>query len=116
MRTRQEEKIEFVREQDGVHERQLKVALSELFVQCPRIERGYLVVVRYGPASQADVALALVAGASHRQVLVEAVQTVFASQFRIGQHLDIIFPSLEQESAIALCCRPFFDRRATLLP
>ena len=49
-------KVEFVGEQDGPPERELKLRLVMLFENEPSVRRAYLARVRYENASTTDVA------------------------------------------------------------
>jgi hypothetical protein len=105
---RQEAVINFVEEQDGPSERELTSALCRLFAKGSSTRRAYLVKVRYGDVGRVDVALALIATPESTGELVAAVHDVFHSLFRVGQHLDILFPSERQEVELSSVCRPFF--------
>jgi hypothetical protein len=98
--------IRFLREQDGVPERALKLRLSALFRRDARIARAYL--VRTDPKQgTGPVVLGLQASSADEQLLLE-IGTVFASVFGDDEHLDILFLSSEQEVRCAFVCPAFF--------
>ncbi len=105
---RKEERIQFVTEQDGMAERQLKSALCKLFAAIRAVERAYLVRVRYGTRISAEVALALIAAPGREKELVVAIHKVFLPLFGVDQYLDVLFLSAVQETDVVKVCRPFF--------
>jgi hypothetical protein len=108
IKERRELIIHFLGEQDGEAERELKLAFCRLFAPGNAVQRAYLVQVRYGNEDFMNVVLALIAARESKDDLLAAVQGTFHSMFGIGQHLDILFPSMEQEGEICRVCRPFF--------
>jgi hypothetical protein len=100
--------IQFLGEQDGEPERQLKSALVRQFKTAGNVYRAYLVRVRYG-GTTSSVALAIAASGEGQKRIVESVRRVFSAQFTTGQHLDVMFPSSADEAALSTVCRPFFN-------
>jgi len=101
-------KLQFVGEQDGVPERELKAKLSELFRRCCSVRRAYLAQVSYGEGIT-EVALCLRADFDSRGDTVERVAGIFSDIFGSHEHLDILFLNQEQEAALSDCCRTFFS-------
>lgn len=105
-------KVNFLSEQDGTPERELKTRLSRAFEATPGIWRGYLAQIDYGDPSQQNVALCLIAAPGLEKDIVEQVGSVFRSLFNEEEHLDILFPSPQQEAELSLVCRPFYVTKA----
>lgn len=105
--------VRFHCEHDGIPERQLKSELGKLFESRPAVKKAYLAVISYQDGPERGVALC-VSGTTlqDRQALVGQIGVVFARLFDIRQHLDIVFPTTEQEAELDSVCRPFFERGA----
>lgn len=97
--------VEFVHEQDGPIEQQLKQSL-EKDLRSAGVQRAYLVRVSYGNRGSYEVALCLVA--REDPAIVTRLGEVFAGLSGKGMHLDIMFISAEQEARLATVCSPFF--------
>jgi|GEM_PF-6903992 len=97
--------VDFVHEQDGPVEQQFKQSLRN-DLRSGGVRRAYLVRVNYGKADSYEVALCLMA--REDPALATRVGVVFAQLFGRDTHLDIMFPSPEQETHLAAVCRPFF--------
>ena len=113
--------VQFVSEQDGPPERELKDRLAET-LRPMGIRKAYLAVVSYderkGPQNAAGdgnalattVALCLSLGdaAAEKHDIVQRASHDFASMFGPTQHMDIIFLTDQQELALSKVCRPFY--------
>jgi hypothetical protein len=102
-----EQLVEFVGEQDGLAEQQLKAALAAEFATRPQVHRAYLTQVRYAPDGPHDVALCI-RGVEDRTV-VDAAEACFASIFASNVHLDIMFLTDAQEQDVQRVCKSFFS-------
>jgi SseB protein C-terminal domain len=103
-------KVNFLREQDGPPERELKARLSEMFSAGQGIVKAYLVRVSYGDSPFESVALCLHSTAGPSLAVIENVGKIFGSLFGSREHLDTLFVSDAQENELAQRCRPFFSR------
>lgn len=103
-------RVNFLREQDGLSERELKDHLSPIIRADQNLLRAYLARVTYGDSPAASVALCLRSTAGPSLSVVENIEKVFGSMFGSHAHLDIIFISENQESELIRCCRSFFRR------
>lgn len=99
--------IQFLVEQDGPPERLLKERLAAIFTFYPKLERAYLVQVQY--SDEGGVALCLRCTDGQKQEIAEEIGEAFGSIFGIHEHLDILFVSENQESALRRVCRPFYS-------
>jgi hypothetical protein len=100
----------FVGEQDGPPERLLKGKLSALLDGHGNVLRAYLARAQYGNSKNILACLCLGVTGGADEPLVEAGHSLFAQHFNRAVHLDIVFPSLEQEEQLALVCKPFYER------
>jgi hypothetical protein len=98
--------LRFVREQDGKPERLLKSQLVRLFKQNSHIQRAYLVQICSGDVL--GVALCLKSKCGPDQNLVREIGALFAGIFVRQEHLDILFLTEVQESALTPVCAPFY--------
>ena len=102
--------IEFVCEQDGPPERELKSTLIPELSRFGGVRSAYLVRVSYCGGGPDSVALALVA--PEDPGLVERLGAVFSSQFGSGEHLDMLFLEPERESEVQTVATPFYSAAA----
>jgi hypothetical protein len=100
--------IQFVGEQDGGPERQLKEALAAHFGSGKIVKVAYLARAQYEVQGPVNVVLCVRANPSPCPELVTSISRTFASMFGTQEHLDIIFLSNEQESDVRRVCRPFY--------
>jgi hypothetical protein len=105
--------IEFLGEQDGVAERQLKDALVALLRRDPTVDRAYLARVRYNGKANGVVLGLLTDGDDESEALVKQVGAAFASIFNAKAHLDIIFLTDAQDADIRKVCAAFYQRQHT---
>jgi hypothetical protein len=102
MEQHRETDVTFLKEQDGLPERQLKRALVQVF-GTHDVERAYLVRALVG--KNEGVVLGLVA--TEDAQLVADVAAVFHALFGTESHLNVLFLSVAQQAEIASACRPF---------
>ena len=102
---RSEAEIQFVGEQDGPSERDLKQALVSVFEK-HRVQRAYLARVRAGTGGGVSVTLCLAAARGRK--IVHEVAGVFHQRFGSHEHLDILFLSGPQEFRVAGVCQAFY--------
>jgi SseB protein C-terminal domain len=104
--------INFVAEQDGQPERNLKTKLVALFGQLQLVRIAYLACVQYENAGPLEVALCVRGQPGQNRMFAARVGEVFASIFGSHEHLDIIWITPEQETALTRVCRPFYKFEA----
>lgn len=103
--------VRFLGEQDGQPERLLKGRLTESFKQRGEVQRAYLAQVISG--DQAGVVLCVRVRQGADPNLVQEVGSIFASIFATQAHLDILFLSESQETALRNVCTPFYQVTAS---
>ena len=109
---RTEARVEFLGEQDGPVEQQLKTALSREFAQAPQVLKAYLAKIGFQPAAQTSVALCLNAPGADQSAIVKRVSALFAQLFAKAVHMDILFLSNGQEADLQRVCSAFYSKSA----
>lgn len=96
----------FLGPQDGPSEQLLKDRLSEFFQRDRSVHAAYLARVDVG--GQTTVVLCLKTQFGPDRGLAEKIGAIFRTIFNAQTHLDIMFPTPEQETALTKVCQPFF--------
>jgi hypothetical protein len=104
---RREGRIEFLGEQDGPAERELKTLLRVECRRFPSIQRAYLARMGFTPDAPISVGLCIAPSSAEDPAIVEAVQRAFSSLFASDAHLDIVFVDAEQERDLQRVCQSF---------
>jgi hypothetical protein len=100
--------VNFILEQDGVPERELKAKLVTFFNSAAWVKVAYLAQVTYQDAGPSHVALCVRGQPGQNRIFAERVGTLFASIFGSHEHMDVLWITPEQEIALARVCRPFY--------
>ena len=104
------DRVRFLDEQDGPHERILKDRLAEAFRSEPEIQRAYLARSDHGDGSGLHVVLGLRADGIDHKRLAEHVAVIFHALFPASEHLDLVFVDAAQEARLRKVCKPFFEQ------
>ncbi len=108
---RVEPRVEFLGEQDGPPERELKAQVISILERFPSVRRAYLARVGYQPDGQTAVAICMYS--DHPNVAVaRAIGDAFRALFAKESFVDMFFMSAEQDVDAARVCRPFYSRAA----
>ncbi len=113
--------VQFVGEQDGPPERELKDRLATS-LRPMGVRKAYLAVVSYaerkgpqnasgdgaGPELNVALCVSLNDGAAEKGEIVQRASHDFAAMFGPTQHMDIIFLTDQQEAALSKVCHPFY--------
>ena len=102
------EDIEFIGEQDGPAESQLKAQLAHLFARHAGVAEAYL--ARATIDGQTSVALALRADGLDESALATQVGAVFATIFNARAHLDVLFLDAARHAQVRHVCPAFYQR------
>jgi hypothetical protein len=102
------DRVRFLDEQDGPHERILKDRLAEAFRGEPEIKRAYLARADHGSSIHAVLGLRA-DGIDHKR-LADRVASIFGSLFHAREHLDVVFVNAAHEARLRKACKPFFER------
>jgi len=109
-RVRRERRIEFLGEQSGKPEDELKALLRNVFRRHHRVTRAYLAVVGFAPTAQRAVALCIAPAGAESRALVDGIELEFARLFAGDADLDIIFVDQQQEEDLMRVCQPFYPK------
>jgi hypothetical protein len=101
------EKVTFLREQQGLPESQLIARLKREVFPNAGIDRAYLVQVAY-PHGGRGVALCLSGVEDRKEEIATGIAGIFHEMFNDHMHLDIIFLEPAQEAEVNRVCRTFF--------
>jgi hypothetical protein len=104
------EGVDFISEQDGLPERELKHKLSEMFKMIEGISRAYLCQIVYRNTNEHAVALCAVGSPENQERFVEQITSIFSGLFHVSQFLDIIVLNEQGEEKITQVCKPFYCR------
>jgi len=110
--SRIEPRVEFLGEQDGPSERDLKAVLSAEFRETPAVRRAYLAQLGFQPGAPRAVALCIRASGGQPDEIARRASKHFAGMFVRDVALDIIFVSHEQEADLQRVCTPFYPPAA----
>lgn len=102
------QEIQFVCEQDGIPEKELKTQLTKIFIKDRGIQRAYLVRISYKCSDEYLVALCLSISSGLERPRVKKVSRCFSSIFGDDQHLEILFLTPELQSQVDKVCVPFY--------
>ena len=106
---RNERRVEFLGEQDGEIERELKSRLISAFTLFPTVRRAYLARVGFQPDASPTVALCLAVDQRDPAIL-EAARRVFASLFAADAFPEMLFLPPDQEADVKRVCSAFYER------
>jgi SseB protein C-terminal domain len=102
------DRVRFLDEQDGPHERILKDRLVEAFRGEPQVKRAYLARADHGRSIHAVLGLRA-DGIDHKR-LADRVASIFAALFHAREHLDLLFVDAAHEARLRKACAPFYAR------
>jgi hypothetical protein len=104
------DRVQFIAEQDGAPERDLKKSFVTLFEHHASIQKAYLVRVTYDEAPETVVALCVLATAPKEMELMDTIRKAFVQLFRRGEHLDMMFVPASDVPRLERVCSPFYTR------
>jgi hypothetical protein len=104
------QRIDFIGEQSGTVEDELKARLREIFDATPSVRSAYLARLSYGEPTGYSVGLCIRCSTGVDQKLQQQLGEVFAKTFRSNQYLDILFIREDQELVLKNVCKAFFER------
>lgn len=103
-------KPQFVGEQDGPVELELKARLISVFGRRRSVQAAYLARVLLPGQAEIAVALCLRAEPGNEQLLVGEVGGIFSGLFSPREQLDILFLNEDLESDLRTRCLPFYSQ------
>ena len=103
--------VDFVGQQAGPAEDELKTAFRQVLAAMPTVQSAYLARIFRGNAPEASVALCLRSSIGVDDKVEERLGAIFQSRFRRDQRLDFLFLLEEEETRLREVCAPFYERR-----
>ena len=103
-----EDRVEFLGEQDGLGERELKVELTKWLSGDHRVRRAYLAKVGFQPGAAPSVALCVLS-TNPDPALIKGAAAIFGRLFATGNHLDVLFITQAQDEDVRRVCLPFYE-------
>jgi hypothetical protein len=103
-------KINFIVEQDGPSEQELKNLLYIYFIENSTISKVFLVRVSYDDSPEEHVALCIREDKGNREEIFKEVGRLFNDLFGSHEHLDVLFVSSDQEKDLLKISSPFYQR------
>jgi hypothetical protein len=92
------QRIDFIGEQAGPVEDDLKIRIRGVFTATPTVQRAYLARLAYGEPSGFSVGLCIRSAGGIDQQLQKQLAQVFAEVPCANEHLDILFLRGDQEA------------------
>ena len=102
--------IQFLSEQDGAVEKQLKLQIVPILHGSNIVTRAYLARVLYGSSQSIHVALCLKVYRDVDDALLCALSQVFTRMFKPSEHFDMLVIDDDQEASVSKVCHAFFNR------
>jgi SseB protein C-terminal domain len=99
---------EFLSEQRGPLEDQLKERLCSMFARVGGVASAYLITVAYEGGFDRGVVLGVATDEKTMNLLVPQIGDVFKSLFSADECLDIVLLNKDSESRAAAVCSPFY--------
>ncbi len=103
-------RIEFVGEQVGPYEDQLKATVRRVFACEPAIRSAYLARLSYGDPAGYSVGLGIRSTSGLDHSLQKRLGEIFSDLFSRDQYLDILFIRGDQEEQSKKVCAPFYQQ------
>lgn len=110
------EPIDFVGQQVGPVEDDLKSAFRQVLGTTPTAQSAYLARIYRGKAPQASVAVCVRSTTGMDLKLEERLLEIFRARFRGDQRLDILFVLEGEEARLREVCPPFYEKVPTVIP
>jgi hypothetical protein len=106
------EPVDFVGQQAGPAEDELKSAFLQVLAETPTVQSAYLARVYRGKAPKHSVALCIRSSIGMDDKVEDRLSAIFRLRFRRDQCLDFLFLLEEEERKLREVCPPFYERHA----
>jgi hypothetical protein len=103
------EPVDFVGQQSGPAEDELKRAFLQVIAETPTVQSAYLARVYRG--SMPSVAVCIRSSIGMDDKVEDRLNEIFKSRFRQDQRLDFLFLLEDEESRLRQVCPPFYEKR-----
>jgi SseB protein C-terminal domain len=105
------ETVDFVGEQAGPVEEELKASFREVLNSNPTVLSAYLARVYQGKSPQQSVAVCIRSSIGEDVKLEQRLAEIFRARFRGDQRLDFLFVLEDQEARLREVCPAFYEKR-----
>lgn len=103
-------RIDFVGEQSGPVEDEIKARFREILVATPAVQSAYLARLSYGESPGYSVAVCIRSSVGVDERLEKRLAQIFIEMFRRDERLDTLFMREDQEAELRKVCRAFYER------
>lgn len=107
--TRMERDIQFLGEQDGKSEQEIKAYWKPILASFPDILRAYLAIVSFDHSQSYQVSLCIRSRTGDDLRLVDALAQPFREMFNAATPLDIMFLNEAEDAEVQKVCRAFYE-------
>jgi hypothetical protein len=104
------EPVDFVGQQAGPVEDELKSAFVQVIAATPTVQSAYLARIYRGSTPSVAVCIRSTIGMDDK--VEDRLSQIFRSRFRGDQRLDFLFLMEEEEMRLREVCPPFYERHA----
>jgi hypothetical protein len=102
------EPVDFVGQQAGPVEDELKRAFLQVIAATPTVQSAYLARIYRGSMPSVAVCIRSTIGMDDK--VENRLSAIFRSRFRADQRLDFLFLLEDEESRLREVCPPFYER------
>ena len=106
------EPVDFVGQQAGPVEDELKSAFQQVFAVTPTVQSAFLARIYRGREPRQSVAVCIRSTIGMDDKVEDRLSAIFKSRFRADQRLDFLFLMEEEEMRLREVCPPFYERHA----
>ena len=106
------EPVDFVGQQAGPVEDELKSAFVPVLAATPTVQSAYLARVYRGKAPKHSVAVCIRSSIGIDDKVEDRLSQIFKLRFRGDQRLDFLFLLEDEETRLREVCPPFYERYA----
>jgi len=105
--------LQFIGEQDGEPERELKRRIGNYLSSSSVSCRAYLARVKYSEEEDDDEEFSVslcIGGIAPSDTIISDVGKIFSAMFRTDEYLDVIYISERQEDTLKRVANPFYSQ------
>jgi hypothetical protein len=103
--------IQFLGQQDGPIEQEIKARWKSILVTFPDVLRAYLAIASFDPFTAHQVVLSICSQTGEDPLLIDALIKPFREMFNAATSIDILFLDGAQEADVKKVCRAFYEGR-----
>ena len=106
---RTEYDIQFLGEQDGPIEQEIKTRWQPILVRFPDVLRAYLAIASFDQLRTHQVVLCIRSNRGKDSHLIDALAQPFREMFSVRTPLDIMFINAARETEVKKVCKAFYE-------